>query len=149
MELQTILTWTGIGVVVAAVIGYNYYTKKSRSDQSWRGVVIDKNIQEHVQRSDHRTARRSDNFQVNVGGVSLGRRENEGTMAVTHQYSIRLRLDGTNEELNWKVSNGFYEEVSIGDTLSKPAGTLTPQIEQRAASAATAPVQPPVQPPQQ
>ncbi|MDQ5932367.1 MAG: hypothetical protein QG649_452 [Patescibacteria group bacterium] len=129
-NIQDILIIGGIAAVFIVIIGLSLYQNKKRKDASWTGVVIDKAMQEHVDRD-------LNNRQSNDGGgvslISFG--NNRSDVAVTHSYSITVRPEG-GETFNWSVSSGFYELVSIGDKLSKRPGTTTPEIIEKAATPA-------------
>lgn len=145
---MNILLWIGIAVVVAAVFGVNYYFKKKRKDSSWRGTVIDKNMSEQVHRSDPYGDNRPQRSSISIGGFSLGGGNTTvNSVAVTHKYTISVRPDNSSEAFNWDVSSGFYEQVAIGDTVAKNAGTLTPEIITKAsAPLQTPPSVPPTSP---
>jgi len=132
----------GIIVVIFVVLGIGivfvvqFLKKKKQTAASWTGTVVDKEIDEQVH-SNHSS-----------GNDNSGFNDSHGTY-VTHSYNISVRAD-SGETFEWPISSGFYETVGIGDKLSKPAGTMMPEIVEKAAPAqAPAPQQtPPPTPPQ-
>lgn len=72
-------------------------------------------------------------------------------MAVTHDYSIKVKTDG-GEQIDWDVSSGLYEIINIGDKLTKASGTDVPEVVEKAvanpqSNAQTPPPTNPVAPP--
>jgi nitrogen fixation protein FixH len=96
------------GTVIAVLI----YSAIRRREVSFEGEVIDKNIIE---------TRQINNMQpgVNNGnGINLGNMQGN----VTHTYKIKVK-DNSGKVINYKVSQGKYEIIEIGDRVSKPKGT--------------------------
>ena len=123
-----------IVVVIAGVFAWMAIASKKKKDSSWAGIVTDKNIEENIRGATG--FNRQDNHTNNPGGLSF----NLGTpttnqQVVTHTYTVTVKTD-SGEELKWDVSSGMYEQIAIGDRLTKPAGTMTPEITQKAAPAA-------------
>ncbi len=95
------------GTVIAVLI----YSAIRRREVSFEGEVIDKNIVETVQTNDMQG--------VNNGtGINLGNMQGN----VTHTYKIKVK-DNSGKVINYKVSQGKYEIIEIGDRVSKPKGT--------------------------
>ena len=95
------------GTVIAVLI----YSAIRRREVSFEGEVIDKNIVETVQTND-------------MQGVNNGTGINLGNMQgyVTLTYKIKVK-DNSGKVINYKVSQGKYEIIEIGDRVSKPKGT--------------------------
>ena len=134
----SVLIGVGFAAVFASIIIYSLYTNKKRKDANWSGVVIDKAVQEIVERPNQ-----TQQNGVAVGGINFSNSQ----PAVTHNYSITVRPDTGGEPFKWPISSGMYEQVSIGDTLRKQPGTQIPEIVQKAAiatapAAATLPTNP-------
>lgn len=130
-----------IGIIIAVIIVLIIFgaftaaviSNRKRKAASWTGVVVDKNIQERVQESNsYNNSNDSSGMNIRLGGIGLstGNSSNNG-VSVTHSYFVSVRPEG-GEVFDWSVSSGFYETVSIGDRLSKPSGTLTPEIVEKA-----------------
>ena len=95
------------GTVIAVLI----YSAIRRREVSFEGEVIDKNIVETVQTNDMQG--------VNNGtGINLGNMQGK----MTHTYKIKVK-DNSGKVINYKVSQGKYEIIEIGDRVSKPKGT--------------------------
>ncbi len=110
----------GIVAIVVAALGYSFYSNKKRKDASWEGVVIDKSISEHTETGD-----RTDNGSgVSVNGIRRGSAQQS---AVTHSYSLSVKL-ASDKVIDWSISSGMYDTVSIGDKLIKRPGTTIPEI---------------------
>lgn len=128
-----------VAIIILGVFGYSFYKKKQRKDMSWTGVVLDKKIHEHVNdRDDASSSRNGNGTSFSIGGISIG---GSNTSSVTHSYSIAVRLDGDGSTLEWPISSGMYEQISIGDKLVKKPGSEVPEIIEKAT-----PLQPVAQP---
>jgi len=131
-------------VIIVAAFAVGIFTYKKRKAASWTGTVVDKDVQEQIQQSNsYGNSNNSQGMNIRIGDIGIGNGTGQMSGRVTHSYSISVRPD-SGDVFTWSVSSGFYETVSIGDRLSKPAGTLTPEIVEKAsASAPTPPAAPP------
>lgn len=109
-------------VIVLILIFLNYKKKK---DSSWSGTVIDKNIQEIVNQNPNNYGSSFGNQNNKAINISLGGLNQQ--QAVTHKYLVTIQTTN-GQQINWDISSGMYEQISIGDELSKASGTMTPQI---------------------
>ncbi len=102
-------------VIFGGVVAYIIVSAIRRREIQFEGSVIDKNIIENRQMNNG----------MNRGpGITLGNNMNGNNMngGVTHEYKIRVKTD-QGKEVNYKVSEGMYETIKIGDRVSKPHGT--------------------------
>lgn len=132
------MKYIGLVAIIVIIVGFFAYSiiaKKKRKDSTWTGVVIDKDILESIHNQNGTNQNSGGLISFNFGNRSGNR------SSVVHSYTIKVKTDA-GEEFNWPVSNGFYEQVNIGDQLSKPAGTELPNIVQRAQQPIPAAVQP-------
>ncbi|MEI7838589.1 MAG: hypothetical protein WCI37_02265 [bacterium] len=99
-------------VIFGGVIIYFIYSSIKRKEEVFEGVIIDKNVIEN------QTANNTGSPTNNGIGLNIG--NNLG--GVTHTYKIRVK-DDSGKEFNYKVSEGQYEILKIGDRVSKAKGT--------------------------
>lgn len=130
--METTLIIIGFVAVFGGVLGYSLYSSRKQKNAQWTGTVVDKSVQEMVH--DRNNQRQSG---VSINGISLG---NNGGSNVTHSYSIVVQPDGGGEQFKWPISSGLYEQLNIGDKLSKRPGTKIPEVTEKAS--APAPAQP-------
>ncbi len=124
-------------IAIVAFVGFGLYNNKKRKDAVWSGVVVDKNIAEVVHDNNDIG---NNNQQNGVGLFSIGNANNQ--MAVTHNYSIKVKTD-SGEQINWDISSGLYEAINIGDKLTKASGTDVPEVVEKAAFNTQPPAQTP------
>ncbi len=101
-----------------------------RREIVFEGVVIDKDIIESQVQNNN----------MNSPGIMLG---NSG--GVTHTYRIKVKTDA-GKDINYKISEGKYEIIKIGDRVSKAKGSTEINITPQAQSASQ-PSRPPTEPP--
>jgi hypothetical protein len=87
------------------------------------------------------------NMMGRPGGIMIGNMNG----GVTHEYKIKVKTDA-GKEINYKISEGMYEVVKIGDRVSKTSGTteitiLSSAQPATAASTGTTPIPPTATPP--
>jgi hypothetical protein len=100
--------------IFVVVFGYVIYAKIKRRNAAWTGTVIDKNMTETA------TAPMDNNNSNSNSGITFGSRN-----AINRSYTLRIKGD-SGKEFNWPVGQGFYDDVKVGDKLSKTPGTETP-----------------------
>ena len=121
-----------IAVIVIGFIGFSLFRSHKQKNSSWSGTVIDKGYDEHV-RSNQRRRQPG----LRVGGIGIG---NINQQHVSVKYYIRVEtLAGG--ELKWPVSEGLYQQINIGDKLSKESGTKIPRITESSQQHAAQPAQ--------
>lgn len=129
MNIKAILV-IGIFVVVGVVLIVSYVRRRG---ESFEGTVIDKDVRENIN---------SNNNFNQTSGIRFG---NSGT--VTHEYMIKVQTDA-GKTIHYKISEGKYEIVKIGDRVSKHSGTTDIEIVQATTTPPTTPVAPsPAAPP--
>ena len=121
------MEWLIFVAIAAAIIGlivWSIVDTRKRKAAMWTGVVLDKHVSETIDRgSSSRTEGNGISFSTNRG-LSIG---NSSQAAVNRTYSLSIKSN-TGTEFTWDVGEGFYSEVSVGDTLRKDAGTLIPTV---------------------
>lgn len=118
----------GIFVLVGGLLIANYFRKRG---MAFEGVVTDKDIREH----------QVNNSVPGQGGISIN---NNG--GVQHDYVIKVDT-GSGKTITWKISQGKYEMVKIGDRVSKQKGTTDIEITPQAPTAVPTTTPPPAAPP--
>jgi hypothetical protein len=132
--MEATLIIIGFVAVFGGVLGYSLYSGRKQKNAQWTGTIVDKSVQEMVH--DRNNQRQSG---VSINGISLG--GNNGSN-VTHNYSIVVQPDGGGEQFKWPISSGLYEQLNIGDKLSKRPGTKIPEVTEKASAPAPTPAQP-------
>ncbi|MDB5164034.1 MAG: hypothetical protein JWS12_652 [Candidatus Saccharibacteria bacterium] len=97
-----------VGVVVA-ILAFVIGLYLRRRSMAFEGEVIDKDVREMV-----------NNTNQGQGGLTINMGGNTGN--VTHSYMIKVQTS-TGKTINWQVSEGKYQQVNIGDHVTKQADT--------------------------
>lgn len=143
--METTLIILGFVAIFGGFAAYSIINGRKQKSASWTGTVVDKSIQEMVHNRNNQ--QRSG---ISINGMSLN--GNNGSN-VTHSYTIVVQPDGGGEQFKWPISSGLYEQLSIGDKLTKRPGTKIPEVTEKATAAApaqpTSATPPPTQPPTQ
>lgn len=124
---MNIVIFIVISALVVLMFGYMIISAKKRKSAVWAGTVIDKNISETVHSAMGNNSGRGG------GLISFNLGTGNNNQSVTKSYYIIVKTDD-GQQINWPISSGFYEQVNIGDGLSKPSGTVVPEITARSAS---------------
>ena len=136
--MKNILVLIGFIVVFGGVIVLVIVSAIRRREITFEGTVIDKNIIE---------SRVNNNMMGRPGWIMIGNMNG----GVTHEYKIKVKTDA-GKEINYKISEGMYEVVKIGDRASKTSGTTEKTIlssaqPATAPSTGTTPIPPTATPP--
>lgn len=110
--------------IFAGAIFLGLRASKQRVEASWSGEVIDKSVDENVERNDQ--FNNNDNRPINIG-FGVGTNNAQIQPVVTHSYRVTIKTDD-GKEIFWSVSSGMYEQIKIGDRMVKKSGEATPQI---------------------
>jgi hypothetical protein len=116
--MKNTLALIAILVIFGGAIVFIIVNAIRRREINFEGTVIDKNIIEN---------RANNNSMMNRpgGGIMIGGNMNGG---VTHEYKIRVKTD-LGKEINYKITEGMYEIIKIGDRVSKASGTTEITIQ--------------------
>ena len=124
MENIIILIILGIAVLVFIGLGVNYLKKRS---SKWNAVVVDKDFREQVRNHNNRRPMRNNGIgaAINIGpqGVSIG---NNNRHVTVNYFAILKSEEG--KEFKWRISEGMYEKIQIGDKVEKQSGSMTLNI---------------------
>lgn len=112
MNDETVIMLILVAVAAIAIFAGVQYVR--RLMQEWQGKVTDKDTRVRRHNNRNRRRRRS--------GISI----NSGTTTTIEHY-IWVETD-EGKEIKWKVTEGLYEQVGIGDRVKKDSGTTRAQL---------------------
>ena len=119
--MSNTVTTTLIIVVVVAGVLWAIITKILRRSESWTGTIIDKGFSDNVHSNMRNTSMNGNGTNISIGGISMGQQQ-----YVTQSYYIVVKTD-TGKEIRWPISEGLYNQFTIGDKLQKDSGTEIPR----------------------
>jgi hypothetical protein len=103
-------------LIFGGAIGFAIYSFFHRRDESFTGIVIDKDIIENQVNNNMQMGRPG----VNIGAVPIMGNGLGG--GIRHTYRIKVKTD-VGKEIHYTISEGMYEIIKIGDHVSKAHGT--------------------------
>ncbi len=103
-------------VLVILVIAIGPYWR--RRSVAFEGTVSDKDVKEIE--VDNNTNARAGGVRINLGSN------------IKHKYIIKVETD-SGKKIKWRVSQGKYEIIKIGDRVTKHSGTTDIEVTQNVA----------------
>ena len=109
-------------LVFGGAIGFAIYSFFHRRDETFTGLVIDKDI---IENQVNNNMMRPNQPGINIG---MGGMMNNGFGGgIQHTYRIKVKTDA-GKEIHYQISEGKYEIIKIGDRVSKAHGTTDVEI---------------------
>ncbi len=110
--------------IFAVILGFLAASAIKRREETFEGVVIDKDVVETaVNNSNNMPIRSGITFGDNMGG------------GIEHSYRVKVKTDA-GKEISYPISSGKYEIIKIGDRVSKAKGTTDLEVIASIASSA-------------